>query len=78
LRYGRCTKNTESPQVSSTLSLSDNRISVGLSPAIKDWLYYESKMLGVSIPCLIRDKLAALWKIRQPLVREPEKPGRTQ
>lgn len=62
--------------MSSTASLAANRLTIGLPPAVMEWLRYEADVLRTPVATVAREKLTSLWKIRQPLVIEPHLPGR--
>ena len=67
---GFCTGKTH---LSYTGSITENRIAIGMPPPVRDWLVHEARILGMSVPAIVRLKLIALWHDRTPANREGER-----
>ena len=48
-----------------TGSVTENRVSVGLPPPVRQWLYDDARSLGVKMPELIRHLLLKLYMDRE-------------
>ena len=45
-----------------TGSITENRINVAMEGPVLDWLRYEARYFGITVPVVIRQKLRRAWE----------------
>jgi hypothetical protein len=43
-------------------SISNHRISIPMEPPVLEWLRYEARFFGLTVPALTRQKLKRVWE----------------